>query len=109
MTKVYERPQKILANENFNFYHIYITYFNEILTIYVTYFTSISRHQDDLIWFMTLIFIFVSLGLQTTHSSHGKNDDVTNLLSCDITPICFTVRTYTNIEISLPLVYTFIK
>ena len=46
----------------------YVTDFNEPLTLYVTYFNSTSRHReiqnfqikvlDDLIQFMTSIFIF---------------------------------------------------
>ena len=49
----------------------YITDCNQPLTLYVTYFTSTSRHRkiqnfqskvlDDLIQFMTSLFIFVSL------------------------------------------------
>ena len=54
-----------------------------------------------LIRFLTFFFIFDSLGLQTAHFSYDKND-VTNFLSCDITPIFFSVRTYTKLEISLP-------
>ena len=55
----------------------YITHCNEPLTLNVTYFTSTSRHRkiqnfqskvlDDLIQFMTSLFIFVSLRQQTTH------------------------------------------
>ena len=60
------------------------------------------RFNSLLIRFLTLLFIFVNLGLQTKHVSHNKND-VTNLLSCDITPIFFSVRTYTKLKISLPL------
>ena len=59
------------------------------------------RFSSVLIQFLTFLFIFVSLGLRTTHLSYDKND-VTNLLSCDITPVFFTVRTYTKLEISLP-------
>ena len=59
------------------------------------------RFSSVLIRFLTFLFIFVSLGLQTTHLSYDKND-VTNILSCDITPIYFSVRTYTKLEISLP-------
>ena len=59
------------------------------------------RFSSVLIRFLTFLFIFVSLGLQTTHLSYDKNV-VTNLLSCDITPIFFSVRTYTKLEISLP-------
>ena len=59
------------------------------------------RFSSVLIRFLTFLFIFVSLGLQTTHLSYDKND-VTNILSCDITPIFFSVRTYTKLEISLP-------
>ena len=49
----------------------YVTDCNEPLTLYVTYFTSTSRHRkiqnfqrkvlDDLIQFMTSLFIFVRL------------------------------------------------
>ena len=60
------------------------------------------RFNSVLIWFLTLLFIFVNLGLQTTHLSHDKND-VPNLLSYDITLIFFSVRTYAKLEISLPL------
>ena len=60
------------------------------------------RFNSLLIRFLTLLFIFVNFGLQTKHLSHNKND-VTNLLSCDITPIFFSVRTYTKLKISLPL------
>ena len=60
------------------------------------------RFNSVLIRFLTLLSIFVSLGMQTTHLSHDKND-TTNLLSFDITPIFFSVRTYTKLEISLPL------
>ena len=60
------------------------------------------RFISILIRFLTLLFIFVNLGLQTTHVSHDKSD-VTNLLLCDITPTFFSVRTYTKLEISLPL------
>ena len=59
------------------------------------------RFSLILIRFLTFFFIFVSLGLQTTHMSYDKND-VANFLSCDITPIFFSVRTYTKLEISLP-------
>ena len=59
------------------------------------------RFNSVLIRFLTLLFIFVSLGLQTTLLPHDKND-VTNLLSSDITPIFFSVRTYTKLEIPLP-------
>ena len=59
------------------------------------------RFSSVLIRFLTFLFIFVSPGLQTTHLAYDKND-VTNLLSCDITPIFSSVRTYTNLEISLP-------
>ena len=56
---------------------------------------------------MTLLFIFVSLGLQNIHLSHDKKDDTTNRLSCAITVICFSVRTHTKVEISLsPLALT---
>ena len=44
---------------------------------------------------MTLRFIFVILGLQTICLAHGKKNDVRNLLSCDIIPICFSVRAFT--------------
>ena len=54
-----------------------------------------------LIRFLMFFFIFVSLGLQTTHLSYDKND-VTNLLSCDITPIYFSAKTYTKHELALP-------
>ena len=59
------------------------------------------RFNSVLTRFQTLLFIFVSLGLQSTHLSHDKND-VINLLSCDITPIFFNVRNYTKLETSLP-------
>ena len=59
------------------------------------------RFSSVLIRFLTFLFIFVSLGLQTTHLSYDKND-VTNILSCDITPIFFSVRTYTRLELLLP-------
>ena len=59
------------------------------------------RFNSVLIRFLTLLFIFVSLGLQTTHFSHDKND-VTNLLSCNITSIFFSVRTDTKLEVPLP-------
>ena len=59
------------------------------------------RFSSVLIRFLTFLFIFASLGLQTTHLSYDKND-VTNILSCDITLIFFSVRTYTKLEISLP-------
>ena len=68
---------------------IYITYFNEPLTLNITYFIpnnscSIFRkiqifHSNilnDLIRFLTLLFIFVSLAFETSHLSHDKNDDV---------------------------------
>ena len=58
------------------------------------------RFNSVLIRFLTLLFIFVSLDLQTTPLSHDKKD-VTNLLSCDVTPIFFSVRTYTKLEIPL--------
>ena len=54
-----------------------------------------------LIRFLTFFFVFVGLNLQTTHLSHDKND-ATNFLSCDITPIFFSVRTYTKLEIYPP-------
>ena len=60
-----------------------------------------SLRRFGLVRFLTFLSIFVSLGLQTTHLSYDKND-VTNFLSCDITPIFFSVRTYTKLEISLP-------
>ena len=59
------------------------------------------RFSSVLIWFLTFLFIFVSLGLQTIHLPYDKND-ITNLLPCDITPIFFSVRTYTKLEILLP-------
>ena len=49
---------------------------------------------DDLIRVMTLRFIFVVLVLQTIYLAHGKNNNVRNLLSCDITPIYFSVRAF---------------
>ena len=52
-----------------------------------------SLWRSGLIRFLTFLFIFVSLGLQTAHLSYDKKD-VTNLLSCDITPIIFSGRTY---------------
>ena len=60
----------------------YITDCNQPLTLYVTYFTSTSRHRkiqnfqskvlDDLIQFITSLFIFVSLCQQTTHCDITK-------------------------------------
>ena len=60
----------------------YITDCNEPLTLHITYFTSTSRHRkiqnfqskvlDDLIQFMTSLFIFVSLCQQTTHCDMKK-------------------------------------
>ena len=85
-----------------------ITHCNEPLTLYVTYFTSTSRHRkiqnfqskvlDDLIQFMTSLFIFVSLCQQTTQLWHYKNDDVINLLSCDTTPVYFSAKAYTTMS-----------
>ena len=85
-----------------------ITDCNEPLTLYVTYFTSTSRHRkiqnfqskvlDDLIQFVTSFFIFVSLCQQTTQLRHDKNDDVINLLSCDNTPIYFSAKAYTTMS-----------
>ena len=59
------------------------------------------RFSSVLIRFLTFLFIFVSIGLQTTHLSYDKND-VKNILWCDITSIFFSVRTYTRLEILLP-------
>ena len=59
------------------------------------------RPSSVLIWFLKFLFMFVSLPLQTMHLSYDKND-VTNLLSCDITPIYFSVRTYSKPEIAFP-------
>ena len=44
----------------------------------------------SLIRFLKLLFIFVSLGLQAASLSHDKND-VTNLLSCDVLLLYFSV------------------
>ena len=65
------------------------------------------RFNSVLIRFLTVLLIFASLVLQTTHLSHEKND-VTTLLSSDITPIFFSVRTYMKLKIplSLPLPWT---
>ena len=51
---------------------------------------------------MTLLFIFASLGLQTTHFTHGKNNDVTNFLPCDTTPIFQCQTLYQTWDITPP-------
>ena len=59
------------------------------------------RFNSVLIRFPKLLSIFVSLGMQTTHLSHDKND-TTNLLSCDITPIFFSAEPIPNLRYHSP-------
>ena len=87
----------------------FTTYFNEPLTLRITYFTPnkssfvIRKIQnfhsnilDDLIRFLTLLFVFESLVLETSHLSHDKNDGVTSLhlLLLAITAKSFIISLY---------------
>ena len=85
----------------------YITDCNQPLTLYVTYFTSTSRHRkiqnfqskvlDDLICHDVTFHICESVSANYT-LWRDKNDDVINLLSCDTTPIFFSAKAYTTIS-----------